>query len=446
MSASFGEWPEADAELLEMARTVAGVDPDAAALLRSGIGLHHGGLPRIVRQAVETAARKNWLRCVVCTPTLLEGVDFPTRTVIAAYPPQTRRGHPEVARLRNLAGRAGRGGRFSSGTLVVMAEDETGAKKWLRAFRAALPPTRSGLTQALEHMRNVAASLHVLELGDDAQRPTDAVDGLVLAAVAEGAVTDGDLRAALEKVLGRTLWSATTHPSIRDYTLDVATRRAGYVARAVGGSHWSRAFYRSGLPVASCIALRDALEPNVRLFEQAMDSLGANPDDWLLWLSTAIAPHLKELGTWAALSQHQLRDALGRWLGGQPLDEIAVAHPEVWPAIENDLDTLLPWVITGAIEFAAAHVQRADIRDLAHRRLAISRLRYGVPRIELTDIVRRGYDRVLVTRLADQYDKEPIGAHLFQSLTEYVTERSQWVINDENAAGGDDERLRVHHP
>jgi RecG-like helicase len=77
----------------------------------------------------------------------LEGVDFPTKTVIAAYPPQTR-GRAEVGKLRSLAGRAGRGGRFSSATLIVMSDDQTQAAKWMRAFTAELPPTRSALTDA----------------------------------------------------------------------------------------------------------------------------------------------------------------------------------------------------------------------------------------------------------------------------------------------------------
>lgn len=267
---TLGHWLAQEPALLELAEGLESVDPAASVLLREGIGLHHGGLPRPVRQAVETAARKDLLRCVVCTPTLLEGVDFPTRTVIAAYPPKTHRGQAEIARLRNLAGRAGRGGRFTSGTLVVMADDETRAKKWLTAFRAQLPATRSGLTRALDQLRQTGTALHVLELGDETQRAVDAVDGLILAAVAEGAVTDGDLRAALEEALGRTLWHYTVQPSTRDHILDVATRRAAHVARAVGGGHWGRAFYRSGLPVASCLAIRDALAPHAGLFEQAM--------------------------------------------------------------------------------------------------------------------------------------------------------------------------------
>ena len=66
-------------------------------LLRAGVGVHHAQVPPAVRLVVERCARKGLLRCVVCTPTLLEGVDFPTKTVICAYPPETN-GRPQVGR------------------------------------------------------------------------------------------------------------------------------------------------------------------------------------------------------------------------------------------------------------------------------------------------------------------------------------------------------------
>lgn len=135
----FGHWPQADPRPPAPCGW-SPVDPAAAALLQAGIGVHHGDVPRRTRQAIETAARRKWLRCVVRTPTLLEGVDFPTHTVIAAYPPQTRQGQVEVARSRNLAGRAGRGDRYTSGTLIVMTYEQARADKWLRGFRAELPP------------------------------------------------------------------------------------------------------------------------------------------------------------------------------------------------------------------------------------------------------------------------------------------------------------------
>jgi hypothetical protein len=90
----------------------------------------------------------------------------------------------------------------------------------------------------------------------------------------------------------------------------------------------------------------------------------------------------------------------------------------------------MPWVLTGAVEIAAAAVGRDDVRDLAHRRLGIARLRYGVPRVELCDVVRRGHDRVLVTELAAQYDHESWTVRLSQSLTDYVVERSLAAVDD----------------
>ena len=145
------------AELKRLAEPLDESDPDYARLLRMGIGVHHANVPRRVRSVVEVAARKSLLRCVICSPTLLEGVDFPTKTVIAAYPPQNDRGKPEIGKLRNLAGRAGRGGRFASATLIVMTDEETQANKWLRAFTAELPATHSALTAALQAMFNWGA-------------------------------------------------------------------------------------------------------------------------------------------------------------------------------------------------------------------------------------------------------------------------------------------------
>lgn len=437
--ARFGTWPGAPADLADLANTIEVADPFVAELLRNGIGLHHGDIPRIARQAVETAARRNVLRCVVCTPTLLEGVDFPTRTVIAAYPPRTTKGDPQIARLRNLAGRAGRGGRFTSGILVVMVDDAAGAKKWLKAFRAQLPSTKSALARALDALRNHAAALHILDLGEDNEQPAEPIDALVLSAVAEGATSDGELRHALEEALGRTLWYATTHPSTRNHLLELAARRASHVVKVVGDARWSRAFYRSGLPVTTCVPVRNAVVAQAGRLQQAMADPAVDPDGWLLWLAFDIAPLARDLQHWRDHPQPAVADALNMWLHGEPTEEIRMRHSELWEAIEADLDTLIPWVLTGAIEFAAAAVGNDDLRDLAHRRLAVSRLRYGVPRIELCDLVRRGHDRVHITQLAEAYDQESDMTKILVSLHDYVESRSRAVEDEAEDGDADDE-------
>ena len=259
-------------------------------LLRAGVGVHHAQVPPTVRHVVEQCARKGLLRCVVCTPTLLEGVDFPTKTVICAYPPETN-GKPQVGRLRNLAGRAGRGGLFTSGSLIVMVEREAQVEKWMRAFRAELPPTTSALHQALDHLRSTAD--HLADADPDTALAT--VDAVILEALAEGAVVDGELRQDLEALLARTLWYAGTHPALRDFVLTRAAQRAEQLRGAIPPGPWAPAFYRTGLPVRSCLALRDALAGHTtELAEHLQDPVGDH-DALLLKLATRIAPAAPEL-------------------------------------------------------------------------------------------------------------------------------------------------------
>jgi superfamily II DNA/RNA helicase len=409
-------------ELEKLASELDVAQPYYASLLRSGIGVHHARVPREVRQAVEKAARKNLLNFVVCTSTLLEGVDFPTRTVIAVYPTQTRTGQPEVARLRNLAGRAGRAGRFTQGTLIVMLGDESKVPKWLKAFRLELPATHSALERALRRVRAFANQIDVLEVDRDTNQVVADLDAIILAAAVEGAVIDGDLRRSLEELLGRTLWWAGTTGTAREQILTQATQRATHVARIVGGDPWRIAFYRAGLPLASSVKLRDALAPHVRWLAEILWSPDGDHDESLLWLAS-VAPAAPELASWQDLPQAGLRDALRRWLAGEPTTAIRQAHPEVWQVIEEDLETLLPWVLTAVIEFIATAQQEPELRDLAHQRLGVARLRYGVPDKGLCDHVRRGADRVLLAELAAEFAALPVIEQVFQDRDDFITAR-----------------------
>jgi superfamily II DNA/RNA helicase len=387
-------------------------DPDYARLLRLGIGVHHANVPRRVRSAVEVAARKNLLRCVICSPTLLEGVDFPTKTVIAAYPPQTDRGKPEIGKLRNLAGRAGRGGRFSSATLIVMSEDGTQAAKWLRAFSAELPVTHSALSDALQAMFNWGQDvLSGQEPSDDKRLAV--VDATILAAIAEGAIVDGDLRHAIEDVLGRTLWYAGANAVTREQLLQRATYRAACVRRRIALDEWSKAFYRSGLPLNCCLALREALAPHVgSIYNEVIDPEGDH-DNVLLWLAVRIAPKMGELGHWQEAPAEELYRALHMWLMGESEEDIESRYAVAWKAVRpTDLETLIPWVLTAVIDFVATETEVPVFRELAHRRVVPVRLRYGVPEADMCELVRDGFDRDDAITVAEEFKSASLDAQM----------------------------------
>jgi superfamily II DNA/RNA helicase len=57
-------------------------DRPIASWLKSGIGVHYGDLPDVIRNAVETDFRQRKLRVLIATNTLAQGVNFPVKTVI----------------------------------------------------------------------------------------------------------------------------------------------------------------------------------------------------------------------------------------------------------------------------------------------------------------------------------------------------------------------------
>lgn len=407
--------------------------PDYWEALRHGVGIHHAHVPLQVRRTVERCARRNLLACVVCTSTLLEGVDFPTKSVICAYPPQNDQGKPNVARLRNLAGRAGRGSWYTSGTMVVMVERPGDANKWLKAFRAELPVTRSALERALNYLKAAPD----FATGTGPAPSVAAVDALVLEALAEGAVTSGELRAVLEAILSHTLWftGQGMHQATRDLVLDRATQWAGRVHAAFAGDSWLRVVYRTGLPLRSCLAVRDALASYTAKLAQAFANPGTDYLDLLGWLVATIAPQVPELqgSGWADLDASELAAAMSAWLGGVTTeDDLQAAWPETWPALAAALESPLPWVLTAAVEIAVLAVRDADplttvgsfvdlSADTAHARLGVSRLRYGLPQVELCGVVRDGVARDDACRLAAQFDQlDPLAQLLSGGLAEYV--------------------------
>ena len=378
--------------------------------LRHGIGIHHSQVPLQVRRIVEYCARKRYLRCLVCTSTLLEGVDFPTKTVVCAYPPEER-GVPQVARLRNLAGRAGRGGRFTSGTLIVMGETEADAQKWLKAFRAELPVTRSALERALQFLITSAKAV----TGDSGDERQAALDALALEALAEGAVTDGELRRELEEILERTLWftGPGAHAGVRDRVLGRATQLAQQVRSAFPTDQWSRVVYRTGLPLQSCLALRTAMEPHAQTLRFHIPDPQIDDVELLGWFVSKIAPEVPELIAegWDGLDPDEMQAVVEGWVRGQPQAAIEAAYPKAWDKFAKAHESLLPWILTAAVEILTLlcrDVPTLGIVQLSpeyiHGKLAISRLRYGVPKGELCDLVRENADRVEVCRLASEFD------------------------------------------
>ncbi|WP_167041913.1 DEAD/DEAH box helicase [Salinibacterium sp. ZJ454] len=95
-------------------------------LVRSGIGVHHAGMLPRYRRLVEQLAQRGLLRVICGTDTLGVGINVPIRTVLLSALTKfdgTRMRQLSAREFHQIAGRAGRAGFDTAGTVMVQAPE-----------------------------------------------------------------------------------------------------------------------------------------------------------------------------------------------------------------------------------------------------------------------------------------------------------------------------------
>ncbi|HET9118449.1 MAG TPA: DUF3516 domain-containing protein [Pseudonocardiaceae bacterium] len=117
---------DAIAELIGGFRFTAGFGRTLSRLVRHGIGVHHAGMLPRYRRLVERLAQSGLLKIICGTDTLGVGINVPIRTVLltglAKYD-GTRTRHLTAREFHQIAGRAGRAGYDTAGSVVVQAPE-----------------------------------------------------------------------------------------------------------------------------------------------------------------------------------------------------------------------------------------------------------------------------------------------------------------------------------
>ncbi len=116
------------AALVALASTRLGAAHPLVDVLRRGVGFHHAALPGDIQAELEDGIRKGPLRYLVATTTLVEGINFPVRSVLIGD-----RGYPtadgyvttlDAPKLLNAVGRAGRADRETEGWVVLSLNEQ----------------------------------------------------------------------------------------------------------------------------------------------------------------------------------------------------------------------------------------------------------------------------------------------------------------------------------
>ncbi|MGZ4650521.1 MAG: DEAD/DEAH box helicase [Kineosporiaceae bacterium] len=117
---------DAIAEAIGSFRFSSGFGRTLSRLVRHGVGVHHAGMLPRYRRLVEQLAQAGLLKVICGTDTLGVGINVPIRTVVLSalskYDGQRQR-QLKAREFHQIAGRAGRAGFDTAGTVVVQAPD-----------------------------------------------------------------------------------------------------------------------------------------------------------------------------------------------------------------------------------------------------------------------------------------------------------------------------------
>ncbi|GAB3201689.1 DEAD/DEAH box helicase [Nocardioides hungaricus] len=125
-----------------------------ADVLARRVAFHYGNMPLVVRTEIERLFGEGKIHYLVCTSTLLEGVNLPCRTIFMRNP-QKGPGNPlREGDFWNLAGRAGRWGKEFEGNVVCIDTDDESLWPNLPRVRK-----RSQITRAVSNGLDDASGL-----------------------------------------------------------------------------------------------------------------------------------------------------------------------------------------------------------------------------------------------------------------------------------------------
>lgn len=112
--------------LIKLVKKTIHKDYILAKVLKRKIAFHYGNMPLLIRQEIERLFKLNKIKYLICTSTLLEGVNLPATAVFIRKPTRGKNQPLNVNDFWNLAGRAGRWGKEFSGNIICIQPKEWG--------------------------------------------------------------------------------------------------------------------------------------------------------------------------------------------------------------------------------------------------------------------------------------------------------------------------------
>jgi len=398
-------------------------------LLRAGVAYHHAGLPPRVREAVEDAISKRYIRYVFATTTLAEGVNFPFSSVIVQSlsmrePPSNQAVSWRVVTPRsfwNIAGRAGRAGHDYEGQEVLygpsLGLDRVNAliDPYLESNPAAIEPVGNALAKGIAGLQQLVAAgsldlsaLDDVELNESVPPATQGFVNLLRVGVAHARATD--LEPSATNFFDGTLAARELQDETsRSFAHTVVEQQADVVDRYLKspGAASTRLLAELGLSMDTLQRLKDYVEglPSER-FDAVLASLpgGHMRVRSLSGFFSAIMARMAEPGG-ARLGGGLYADLVVEWCSGIPFAAFngrleGGRLEDLINLLYTRIQYLLPWALYAVDRFFEDEAASRDreyegqVRQIAYLADA------GVPDFGALRLSHLGLERADATRLS----------------------------------------------
>ena len=391
-------------------------------ILKRNIAVHHGNIPDQVRKAIEQDFRDRKIRIIVATNTLAQGVNLPIKTVVVH---SVWRSNASESRERissndywNIAGRAGRAGHETEGTIIhiVLNSQDNKDFQYYNETRNKVEPLVSGLFQQLKEFVDSRLSPENLKAR---------LDPDVLAMVVEE---------------GENLFSQESMKSLLDSSLlSIQAKRSGLSIEPVRNIMFElgldieksadfkelSAFSTTGLSTSSCKEISAYIDNNGDRVNQLMHGASSNDIEKIVDLLLESIQGIEEMQPNNSYPG-DISLLLKNWIKGEEIEGLISSSDEnIEPAemakfIEDLFVHKFPWGFSAFTRIARSKLSLENKDVSSYFKFFPTMIKFGVPTPHAAWAIESGIPfRKTSIRIAAAYNKNNKESD-YQSFQEWL--------------------------
>ena len=381
-----------DNRSVKVAEEWLGKENEITLLLKQGIAVHYGDLPDILKRAIESDFREKKFRVIVATNTLAQGVNFPIRTVII-HSCSRYEDHRQILMSANeywnLAGRAGRAGYETEGTVIHIVGnkiDENDYDRYLKK-QNELEPTNGALFDLLVDLYNEKINNFDMEY---------TIDPEILGILAEENSLEY-YEKEIDYVMDNSLASIQIkkYPRLATKSLSTLFKQvAKNIIESNPNKELLKIFSNTGLSSSSCNHIHDFIQEHLDELNSLFVEDNYQNVISLTSLIFEVLDEIQEMTPKHIYAGDKL-ELLQLWISGKNLSEIIELIEESDPYnvtkyIEEYFGYFAPWGVSSFIQIAlkALNMQEDDLSS--NIKYLPSMIKHGVPTPEASWIMQLG--------------------------------------------------------